>query len=93
MDRMVADYPALRLVYMPEFLREISSFTWFSDPDRLVLSGSDDDVEEVLSYFSWVNKGIPVLRMSYTSAEIGKLAHNAFIVEGELHQRNGRYLF
>ena len=79
MDRMVAHYPALRLVYMPEFLREISSFTWFSDPDRLVLSGSDDDVEEVLSYFSWVNKGIPVLRMSYTSAEIGKLAHNAFI--------------
>jgi UDPglucose 6-dehydrogenase len=79
MDQMVARYPALRLVYMPEFLREISAFTWFANPDRLVMSGADDDVKEILSYFSWVEKSVPVLHMSYISAEIGKLAHNAYI--------------
>lgn len=79
MDRMSAQYPSLRLVYMPEFLRERSSFSWFANPDRLVISGSDSDVREVLSYFSWVDNRIPVLRMNYRSAEIGKLAHNAYI--------------
>jgi UDPglucose 6-dehydrogenase len=79
MDRMIAKYPALRLVYMPEFLREKSSFTWFADPDRLVISGSDSDIIEVLSFFSWVDKRVPVLRMDHRSAEIGKLAHNAYI--------------
>ncbi|HVP97623.1 glycosyltransferase [Methanoregula sp.] len=79
MDRVVVQYPALRIVYMPEFLREKSSFTWFADPDRLVISGSDTDIMEVLSYFSWVEKHVPVLRMNYRSAEVGKLAHNAYI--------------
>jgi len=79
MDCMVARYPALRLLYMPEFLRERSSFKWFTNPDRLVLSGNEDDVKEVLSYFSWVDLRVPVLHMNHISAEIGKLAHNAYI--------------
>ncbi|WP_342675924.1 glycosyltransferase [Methanofollis sp. UBA420] len=79
MDRMVARFPALHLLYMPEFLRERSSFTWFTNPDRLVVSGTDDDVREVLSYFTWVDPHVPILHMSYISAEIGKLAHNAYI--------------
>lgn len=79
MDQMVVRYPALRLIYMPEFLRELSSYTWFTDPDRLVFSGNDEDIREVLSYFSWVNLKVPVLRMSHISAELGKLAHNAYI--------------
>lgn len=79
MDQMVMQYPSLRLVYMPEFLREKSSFTWFTDPDRLVLSGTSEDIQEVMSYFSWVDSRIPVLLMSHISAEIGKLAHNAYI--------------
>ena len=78
MEEATAKYPELRLVYMPEFLREKSNFTWFMDPDRLVLSGSSNDIEEVLSYFSWV-KNVPILKMDYRSAEIAKLAHNAYI--------------
>lgn len=68
----------LRLVYMPEFLREKSPFTWFTCPDRLVLSGTERDVSEVLSFFDWVENP-ETLIMDYKSAEIGKLAHNAFI--------------
>lgn len=79
MDKVAAKFPSLHLVYMPEFLRECSSFTWCKDPDRLVISGSDEDITETLSYFTWVPEDIPRLKMSWKSAEIGKLAHNAFI--------------
>ncbi len=71
-------FPGLRLVYMPEFLREKSRFTWFLNPDRLVVSGKDADVEEVLSLFHWV-KNAAIIRADHRSAELGKLAHNAFI--------------
>lgn len=79
MDEAAARYPELRLVYMPEFLRERSNFTWFVNPDRLVFSGSEEDIEEVLQYFAWVEEGVPLLRMTHREAELGKLAHNAFI--------------
>jgi len=79
MDQMITQHPKLRLLYMPEFLRERTSFTWFTNPDRIIISGNDDDVKEVLSYFSWVSSKVPLLRMSHISAEIGKLAHNAYI--------------
>lgn len=78
MEDAMAKFPELRMVYMPEFLREKSSFTWFVNPDRLVVSGKEKDVEDALSYFTWV-KGAKILRMDHRSAEIGKLAHNAFI--------------
>ena len=79
MDEAVTEYPDLRLVYMPEFLRERSNFTWFVNPDRLVFSGNEEDVEEVLQYFTWVEDDVPVLRMTHREAELGKLAHNAYI--------------
>lgn len=78
MESAIAEFPELRIVYMPEFLREKSSYTWFVNPDRLVVSGNEKDMEEALSYFSWVD-GATILKMDYRSAEIGKLAHNAFI--------------
>ena len=78
MEHATASYPKLRLVYMPEFLRERSALTWFASPDRLVVSGAPDDVEEALSYFHWVEEAT-ILKMDYRSAEIGKLAHNAYI--------------
>lgn len=79
MAEATENYPQLRLVYMPEFLRELSAFTWFIKPDRLVISGSDTDMNETLSYFSWIDDIVPRLKMSYKSAEVGKLAHNAYI--------------
>ena len=79
MTKAAEMHPKLRLVYMPEFLRERSSFTWCMEPDRIVVSGNDTDMEEALSYFTWVPESVPRLKMSWRSAEIGKLAHNAYI--------------
>ena len=71
-------HPDLKLVYMPEFLREKSRFTWFLKPDRLVISGKEKEVNKVLSLFYWA-KDAKVIRTDYRSAEVGKLAHNAYI--------------
>lgn len=78
MEKATNEFPNLRLVYMPEFLRERNSYTWFLNPDRIVVSGEPRNIEEALSYFSWAEEA-EVLRMDHRSAEIGKLAHNAFI--------------
>lgn len=72
-------FPLLRLVYMPEFLRERSAFQWFVNPDRLVFSGATSDCEEALSFFYWVDEDVPRLIMNHRTAEVAKLAHNAFI--------------
>lgn len=72
-------FPLLRLVYMPEFLRERSAFQWFVNPDRLVFSGAASECEEALSFFYWVDEDAPRLIMDHQTAEIAKLAHNAFI--------------
>jgi len=81
-DSAVRRFPRLRLVYMPEFLREKSNFTWFVNPDRIVISGQERDVDVVLELFTWMDgldETVPVLRMSHIDAEIGILAHNAYI--------------
>jgi len=82
MDSAKARFPLLCLVYMPEFLREKSNFQWSVNPDRIVISGDETAVDEVMTLFSWVDgldEIVPVLRMSFLDAEIGKLAHNAYI--------------
>ncbi|MDD5143099.1 hypothetical protein [Methanoregula sp.] len=82
MDSAKARFPRLHLVYMPEFLREKRNFQWAVNPDRIVISGDETAVDEVLKLFSWVDgleEIVPVLRMSFRDAEIGKLAHNAYI--------------
>ncbi|MBA7540992.1 UDP-glucose 6-dehydrogenase TuaD [subsurface metagenome] len=71
-------YPFLRITYMPEFLRERNCFSWFLNPSRIVISGYEEDISLVLSYFEWV-KNTEILIVDDISAEIGKLAHNAFI--------------
>jgi UDPglucose 6-dehydrogenase len=78
MEKVAQEFPDLHLVYMPEFLREKSSFTWFVKPDRVVAAGKNSDVKEVLDFFKWV-EGADIIRTDYRSAEIGKLAHNAYI--------------
>ena len=82
MDMAQKMYPNLKLVYNPEFLREKSNFTWTVNPDRLVLSGNDNLIEQVLSVYTWIDgigTDVPVLRMRHVDAETAKLAHNAFI--------------
>lgn len=78
MDGACRRHPGLRLVYSPEFLRERSRFQWSVNPDRLVIAGRAGDSREVQELFAWA-ENCPTLMMSYTEAEIGKLAHNAFI--------------
>ncbi len=78
MEGAGASFPDLRVVYMPEFLRERNRFSWFLDPDRLLISGKSLDVEEALGYFSWA-KNARIIKCDHRSAEVGKLAHNAFI--------------
>jgi UDPglucose 6-dehydrogenase len=78
MDEAQKRFPSLRLVYAPEFLRERSRFQWSANPDRLVLSGSPKDLDAVVGLFDWMEEAV-ILRMSHVEAEIGKLAHNAYI--------------
>jgi len=79
MERLEYNYTNLKLVYMPEFLREKDAEEWFQYPDRLVVSGVSQYVSSALELFSWVPENIPRLRMSHIEAEIAKLAHNAYI--------------
>ena len=79
MARLHSLYPTIRIVYMPEFLREKDAVEWFQNPDRLVAAGRPEDVDEAWSCFEWVPKSIPRLAMTCLEAEIGKLAHNSYI--------------
>jgi len=78
MNEASIKFPNLRLVYMPEFLRKKSAFTWFLNPDRIVIAGKREDIEKVLDVFSFTENA-KILTMDYKTAEIAKLAHNAFI--------------
>ena len=78
-DALRSRVPDLRLVYMPEFLRERNCYSWCSDPDRLVVAGRDDDVDVALAFFDWMDGSVVPQRMSYAEAEFGKVVHNAYI--------------
>jgi len=77
-DSAVKSHPTLKIVYNPEFLRENNLFSWGEKPDRFVIAGKDGEVNEILRLINPENN-VPVLRMNYLEAEMGKLAHNAFI--------------
>ncbi len=79
MTRLQSLFSTVRIVYMPEFLREKDAKEWFQNPDRLVAAGSPGDVDEAWGYFEWVPRSTPRLEMSELEAEIGKIAHNSFI--------------
>ena len=78
-DDILSEYAGVRIVYMPEFLRENNNFTWCASPDRVVIAGDDVDVDLVLRFFKWLDPDVPILRMTYKEAEFSKVAHNAFI--------------
>lgn len=76
---MRSEFPSLRLVYSPEFIRERSAYQWTVCPDRVVLSGEPTDVEAARAIFATWVEDAPVLVMTDAEAEVGKLAHNAYI--------------
>ena len=62
----------------PEFLREGSAVADFREPDRVVVGGDrPDDVERVARLYQ--DLGAPVLTTDVASAEMVKLASNAFL--------------
>lgn len=79
MDRLQIEYPSLRVSYVPEFLREKDALEWFQNPDRITYSCRPEDEELLLKCFNWVQSNVPRIPMSNIDAELGKLAHNAFI--------------
>lgn len=78
MKDSIDKFSNLKLVYMPEFLRERSCFSWFVNPDRIVIGGPEKLAQEALKYFDWVNNA-EIIITDFESAELGKLAHNSFI--------------
>jgi UDPglucose 6-dehydrogenase len=79
MEELEVLHPNIRFVYMPEFLREKDAVEWFANPDRIVASGHTTNVDVAFECFSWVPKETPRIRMKHLEAELGKLAHNAYI--------------
>ena len=78
MDTVSAKYPDLNLVYSPEFMSEKNAFLWTANPDRIVLSGKKELMDHIQDLYFWA-ENTRVIRTDYKSAEIGKLAHNAYI--------------
>ncbi len=78
MDEARKNYPGLRLVYSPEFMSEKNAFIWTANPDRIVLTGNENDMDYVQILYYWAD-GAKIIRTDDRSAEIGKLAHNSYI--------------
>ena len=81
------------LAWNPEFLREGFAVEDSMHPDRIVLGISDSRAEKVLREFygPLIDAGTPVVVTDYATAELVKVAANAFLATKDLlHQRDGR---
>jgi UDPglucose 6-dehydrogenase len=68
----------LRVVHVPEFLREGRAWEDFREPDRVVIGANDDRAgERAARLFDGLDA--PVLRMDRVTAELAKYAANAFL--------------
>lgn len=67
------------LVFMPEFLRDRSDVDDFYEVDRMVLSGPPEARNRARTLCEHPQRRIgQVIETDYLTAELGKLAHNAF---------------
>jgi len=74
------DAPGLAYVSCPEFLREGTAVEDFTDPDRVVIGidpGDEWAAEEVTAVYEPL--GAPIVRTDLSSAEMIKLASNAYL--------------
>ncbi len=68
----------LRVVHVPEFLREGRAWEDFREPDRVVIGANDERAgERAGRLFDGLDA--PVLRMDRVTAELAKYAANAFL--------------
>lgn len=70
-------HPNLRIVYMPEFLREKSRLADFVSPDHVVMSGKKEDLNTLRKVFFWIDEN-KFFDVDDRTAEVTKLAVNAF---------------
>jgi UDPglucose 6-dehydrogenase len=70
--------PGERLVYNPEFLREAYALQDFSSPDRIVIGSNSPNT---LQFMRDLYHGFdaPILEVDWETAELAKLASNAFL--------------
>jgi UDPglucose 6-dehydrogenase len=71
-----AEYPSLRMLCNPEFLREGTAFADFENPARRVIGGSDEAAIEALASLYRFSPAA-IMLTDATSAELMKLAANA----------------
>ena len=69
------------LVWNPEFLREGYAVEDTLSPDRMVLGAEDPDAEAVMRevYARQLEAGVPLIVTDYETAELVKVAANAFL--------------
>ena len=79
--RVAAEAPAVELAWNPEFLREGFAITDTMRPDRLVFGVASAAAEETLRqvYASAISAGTPVVSCDFATAELVKVAANAFL--------------
>lgn len=70
-------YPELRVVYFPEFLRLGGALSIFLKPDYIVMGGEDGIAQSVLDFFSSIDS--PKFIVSLEEAEMAKHAANIFM--------------
>jgi UDPglucose 6-dehydrogenase len=72
---------AAELAWNPEFLREGYGVKDTLEPDRLVIGVASERSEEILRdfYAEVIERGTPVVATDYATAELAKVAANAFL--------------
>jgi UDPglucose 6-dehydrogenase len=83
---LARDAPQVHLAWNPEFLREGFAVDDTLRPDRLVFGFADDEAPDGLSvhaleavYARLLEAGVPVVRTDFATAELVKVAANAFL--------------
>lgn len=81
MERHSAGRFACDFIFNPEFLREGSALIDFTQTDRLVLGGENEEAIKKVSaiYSELIASGTPVIETNFESAEAIKYASNAFL--------------
>jgi UDPglucose 6-dehydrogenase len=79
--RVAVEAPAVELAWNPEFLREGFAITDTMRPDRLVFGVASAAAEATLRevYASAISAGTPVVSCDFATAELVKVAANAFL--------------
>lgn len=89
-DSMKARFPALRIVFSPEFLTEANAIQDFKTTNRILLGGAKDDTDVVYEFFAAVWPGrvaeqfdepgkVTIVNCEPRVAEMAKLYTNALL--------------